>query len=179
MGLNSWGVDNSWTLFLDRDGVVNQRILGGYVRNFSEFKFLDGVLGALKCASDVFGRIVIVTNQQGVAKGIMTESELDEIHRMMLQNVQEAGGKIDAVYAAIELDSTNRNRRKPSPAMGLEAQLQFPEIDFKKSVMVGDTDSDLDFGMALGMKTVLVKSDEKVNRIPDIVVSSLNELFTL
>ncbi len=177
MGIRSWGIDPSWTLFLDRDGVINRRIFGGYVRNFSEFHFQEGVCDALKKAKHCFARIIIVTNQQGVAKGIMTASELSELHEAMQTEIMRAGGKIDAVFAAVEWAEEQPSRRKPSPAMGLEAKALFPEINFEKAIMIGDTDNDLAFGQALSMKTVLIKSEEKVNRIPDEIVSSLYDLI--
>ncbi|MFM7566664.1 MAG: D-glycero-alpha-D-manno-heptose-1,7-bisphosphate 7-phosphatase [Flavobacteriales bacterium] len=177
MGIRLWGVDQAWTLFLDRDGVINRRILGGYVRNYDEFEFLEGVTDALRLAHHIFGRIVLVTNQQGVGKGLMSEGDLEELHQAMVTDIQIAGGRIDGIFAATELATAPNNRRKPSPLMAHEAKERFPEIQFEKSIMVGDTNSDLTFGKRLGMKTAWVRNDEKVNQIPDLVVSSLYDLI--
>jgi histidinol-phosphate phosphatase family protein len=177
MGINLFNVDHTWTLFLDRDGVINQRIFGGYVLRTESFVFEQGVLPALKMASQRFGRIIVVTNQQCVALGLLSEPALDQIHQDMITEISTYGGRIDAVYAAIDLKTASPNRRKPNSAMALEAKLNFPEIDFSKAVMVGDTDSDIRFGRELGMKTVLVESKEETQELPDLSVKSLLELM--
>ena len=177
MGIERFNVDHTWTLFLDRDGVINQRIFGGYVLGKESFIFEPGVLPALKMASQRFGRIIVVTNQQCVALGLLSEPALAQIHQDMITEVSSTGGRIDAVYAAIDLKTATPNRRKPNSAMALEAQRQFPEIDFSKAIMVGDTDSDLRFGKELGMKTVLVESKEVTQEVPDLSVKSLLELM--
>ena len=177
MGIKRFNVDHTWTLFLDRDGVINQRIFGGYVLRAESFVFEQGVLPALKIASQRFGRIIVVTNQQCVALGLLSEPALAQIHQDMITEISTYGGRIDAVYAAIDLKTASPNRRKPNSAMGLEAKLQFPEIDFSKAIMVGDTDSDIRFGRELGMKTVLVESKEETTAVPDLKVNSLLELM--
>lgn len=177
MGIEGINVDQTWTLFLDRDGVINQRILGGYVLSSESFVFETGVLSALTMANQRFGRIIVVTNQQCVALGLLSESALAQIHQDMCSQVNIHGGRIDAVYAALDLKTANPNRRKPNAAMALEAKLKFPEIDFSKAVMVGDTDSDIRFGSELGMKTVLVLSKEETTVVPDLSVNSLLELM--
>ena len=177
MGINLFNVDHTWTLFLDRDGVINERIFGGYVLRTESFVFEQGVLPALKMASHRFGRIIVVTNQQCVALGLLSEPALAQIHQDMITEISTYGGRIDAVYAAIDLKTASPNRRKPNSAMALEAKLKFHEIDFSKAVMVGDTDSDIRFGRELGMKTVLVESKEETQETPDLSVNSLLELM--
>jgi len=177
MGIDLLHVDHTWTLFLDRDGVINRRIFGGYVLSTESFVFEQGVLPALKSANQRFGKIIVVTNQQCVALGLLSELSLAQIHEDMITQVTAYGGRIDAVYAAIDLKTASPNRRKPNSAMALEAQRQFPEIDFSKAIMVGDTDTDIRFGKQLGMKTVLVESEEVTEEIPDLSVNSLLELM--
>jgi HAD superfamily hydrolase (TIGR01662 family) len=92
----------------------------------------------------------------------------------MCQQVADSGGSIDMVFAAIELKNDPASRRKPNTNMALEAQRQFPEIDFSKSIMVGDTGTDLLFGQALGMKTVLIESQELVTVPSDFRCSDLS-----
>jgi len=82
-------IDKSWTLFLDRDGVINERIVGDYVRNISQFKFIPGTIEALKILRKIFGRIIIVTNQRGIARGLMTEEDLISIHDYMLNELRQ------------------------------------------------------------------------------------------
>jgi D-glycero-alpha-D-manno-heptose 1-phosphate guanylyltransferase len=147
-------IDQTWTLFLDRDGVINQRIVGEYVKSIDEFHFIPGSLASIARFSELFGRIVVVTNQQGIGKGIMTARNLEEIHRYMQSEIEKHGGKIDAVYFAPQLSSENSEMRKPNTGMAHQAKRDFPEIDFSKSVLIGDSDSDIIFGQKLGMITV-------------------------
>ena len=170
-------VDQDWTLFLDRDGVINERKMGGYIETIEEFQFLPGVVDAIAEFSKLFKHIVVVTNQQGISKGIMTESNLSDIHRYMTDKIESAGGKIDACYHAPGLKASDVTRRKPYPGMALEAKENFPAIDFSKSIMVGDTDSDIQFGKNLGMKTVRIKTVEPIGIEADATVNNLNEIL--
>ncbi|HET6991545.1 MAG TPA: HAD family hydrolase [Bacteroidia bacterium] len=155
-----WNIDKSWTLFLDRDGVINVRFPGDYVKRVEEFEFLPGVKQAIAKFSSLFGRIVVVTNQQGIARGIYTHEDLKAIHDYMKREIGKAGGKIDAVYYAPQLDSENSPMRKPGIGMALQAKKDFPEIDFSKSIMIGDTASDIQFGKTAGMKVVFLGDEE-------------------
>lgn len=172
-------IDASWTLFLDRDGVINERIMGGYVTSIPDFHFLPQVQESIAFFSKHFNKIIVVTNQQGIAKGLMQERNLLEIHRYMQSEVEKFGAKIDACYFAPEFKSDVFSTRKPKPDMALKAQLDFPEIDFKKSIMVGDTDSDILFGKNLGMKTVRIKTEEAILVEADVTVDSLKTLKEL
>lgn len=147
--------DKSWTLFLDRDGVINQELAADYVKHWGEFQFESDALDALKILNAIFGHIVIVTNQRGIGAGLMTEGDLHFIHEKMLSEIDAQGGRIDAIYHCPDIDRTSP-RRKPHPFMGLKAKEQFPEIDFKKSIIVGNSLSDMEFGIGLGMKTVFI-----------------------
>ncbi len=153
---SDWQIDKSWTLFLDRDGVINTHIKGGYVTSLDNFEFIDGVLSSIPMLNKAFGRIVIVTNQQCIGKGIITEQELNEIHTHMTQEIKKNNGTIDAVYFAPQLVSENSDMRKPNTGMADKAKTQFLEIDFSKSIMVGDSLSDMEFGRRKGMKLVYI-----------------------
>ncbi|MBW7868427.1 MAG: HAD-IIIA family hydrolase [Brumimicrobium sp.] len=169
-------IDSTWTLFLDRDGVLNHRKMGGYIESIEEFEFLPHVISGLKRLRPMFARIIIVTNQQGIAKGVYSLEQLDAIHQYMLLEFEKNGIHIDQIYVATNLKGDINDRRKPHSKMGIEAKLDFPEIDFRKSIMVGDTDSDIEFGTKLGMKTVLIKSEERVLHNSDLYVNNLIEL---
>jgi len=164
MNLKDLSFTKDWTLFLDRDGVISQRITDGYVTRWENFRFLDGVLEALSGLSKIFGHIIIVSNQQGIGKGLMSADELREIDKMMKNQVALAGGCIDASYYSPYLASDDHPDRKPSTGMGLKAKADFPLIDFSRSVMVGDAESDMEFGKRLGMITVLISEEDQ----PDI-----------
>lgn len=153
-------IDPGWTLFLDRDGVINRRLKDDYVKNWSEFQFMEGVLAVMPELSALFGRIIVVTNQQGVGKGHMSLEQLNGIHEQMRQSVEQAGGRIDLILACPDLSAQKSNCRKPNPKMGHWAKEEFPEIDFQKSIMVGDSITDVQFGENLGMITVWVRGKE-------------------
>lgn len=148
-------INKSWTLFLDRDGVINKEKNNGYIQRWEEFQFYDDVLDALATLHKYFGVIVVVTNQRGVGKGLMSIEDLKKIHHNMLQKIIEAGGRIDKIYFCTDIDDTSINR-KPNIGMALQAQSDFPYIDFKKSIMVGNTLNDMRFGRQLNMYTVFV-----------------------
>ena len=170
----NWNIDKSWTLFLDRDGVINVRFPGDYVKRVDEFEFLPGAIEAIARFSKIFGKIIVVTNQQGIARGVYSHEDLGAIHTHMKSEIEKAGGKIDAVYYAHQAASENSPMRKPGTGMALQAKKDFPETDFTKSVMMGDTQSDMEFGKAVGMKVIFVGDDPleievdgKVNSLAD------------
>jgi histidinol-phosphate phosphatase family protein len=142
-------IDSSWTLFIDRDGVVNEEKRDDYIHTWDEFRFYEGVKKAFQIFHKKFGVIVMVTNQRGVAKGLTKLKDLDLIHRNMVQEIEDAGGRIDKIYVCSEMESANR---KPNPGMGLQALHDFTEIELPKSLMVGNTLSDMNFGRNLGVK---------------------------
>lgn len=141
-------IDSVWTLFIDRDGVVNNEKYLDYIHTWDEFEFYDGVKEAFKIFNQIFGVIVMITNQRGVAKGVTKLTDLHAIHRNMTQEIKDAGGRIDKIYFCPEMESPNR---KPNPGMGLQAINDFAEIDLSKSVMIGNTLSDMKFGRNLGV----------------------------
>lgn len=147
---------HNWTLFLDRDGVINVRKIGDYVQNWTEFHYLPQADEAIVALSSIFQHIIVVTNQQGIGKRLMRESDLQVIHQQFKADIAQKGGKIDAIYYCPHLASTNCNCRKPHTGMALNAQKDFPEIDFKRTIMVGDSRSDLEMGEQLAMKNVLI-----------------------
>ena len=179
MNLGDLNIDKTWTLFLDRDGVINVRLIDDYVKNPDDFIFVEGVLEAIRDLSEKFGRIVIVTNQQGIGKGLMTESELEKVHNKMLAEINKFGGKIDRIYFSPFRKEENNITRKPQIGMALQARKEFPNINFKKSIMIGDSISDILFGKKLKMKTVFVSDDvsliNKNFRIIDFTVKNLCE----
>ena len=152
----------SRALFLDRDGVLNQRIPDGYVLHEEQFVVLPGVLEALARLSPLFDHVFMVTNQQGIGKGLMTEEDLRRIHAAFVGQVQAAGGRLDAIYFCPALKSAHSFMRKPSIGMALQARREHPGLCLKHSVMVGDTLSDMLFGRRAGMTTVLVGDDPQL-----------------
>jgi len=142
-------------LFLDRDGVINIERPNDYVKNTSEFIFIDNALQAIASLSNIFDYIFIVTNQRGIGRGIMTLQKLQEIHNYMLSCIRKAGGSITQIYFCTDLQPVSINR-KPNVGMAFQAQRDYSDVDFGQSIMVGNSMSDIEFGNKLGMYTVLV-----------------------
>ena len=175
-------VSNKKYLFLDRDGVINKRIVGGYITKWENFEFLPGVIEALIAFSNHFDRIFIVTNQQGIGKGLMSEADLLAIHKSLKKTIEEKGGRIDGIYHCPMLKDTDNNCRKPGTKMALWAQADFPEIEFKKSIMVGDTYTDMEFAKNAGMKAVLLInefSNEQDKASSHTYINSLSDISNL
>ena len=166
-----WNIDSSWTLFLDRDGVINERPINDYVLEWEKFHFRPDVLSSFAALCAKFSHVFVVTNQQCVALNKISESDLENIHSQMQKVISDNGGFITKVFAATEL--------KNNTMMAQMAKKEFPSVDFKKSIMVGDTDSDIIFGKKLGMKTVLILTSEKTSIKPDISLNSLSDLSAL
>jgi histidinol-phosphate phosphatase family protein len=165
LNINRPEIDKSWTLFLDRDGVINVESVGSYITSWDEFKFHDGALDAISSLSRLFGNIVVVSNQRGVGRGIMTLESLREIHTNMRAEVAQNGGRIDKVYSSIATLDNDHNR-KPNIGMGLQAQEDFPAIDFKRSMMIGNSLSDMEFGKRLSMYTVFLTTKHEPFSLP-------------
>ncbi len=158
-------IDKSWTLFIDRDGVINHEKKADYIRNWEEFNFYDGVLEAMEILNEKFGVIVMVTNQKGVGKGLMTKDDLDTIHNNMLDNIVANQGRVDKIYYCSDLEDNSPNR-KPNPGMAFQANKDFPTIDFSKSIMVGNKLSDMNFGRNAGINTVFVATTNPETHFP-------------
>ena len=147
------------TLFLDRDGVINRKIENNYVLKFSEFIFMPGALIAIKKLTFIFNRILVVTNQQCVGKGLITECELEEIHKKMINEIEGEGGKIDKIYFCPCLESEDCECRKPKSGMIIEALQDFANIDLDRSYLVGDSDSDIEAGNSQALNTIKVDNE--------------------
>ena len=148
-------IDNNWTLFLDRDGVINHEKHLGYINKWEEFVFYEGVKEAIRVFAGRFRYIFIVTNQKGVGKGITQLDDLYLIHQNMLNEINYAGGRIDKVYFCPDLEETSPNR-KPNAGMALQAKQDFSQVDFSRSIMVGNTLSDMQFGRNIGALTIFL-----------------------
>ncbi len=158
-------VDKSWTLFIDRDGVINHEKKDGYILNWGEFRFYDDVKESFRVFKERFGRIIVVSNQRGVGRDLMTEKDLAQIHHQMKKEIKTSGGRIDQVYYCT---STNDKDpfRKPNPGMAFKALQELPGIDLQKSLMAGNKMSDMLFGKNAGMHTVFVATTNRDTPFP-------------
>lgn len=146
------------TVFLDRDGVIN-RLRSDYVRAWSAFEFLPRAQEAIRLLNEAGLRIVVVTNQRAVARGLLSVTALLRIHDRMQAELAQAGASIDAIYYCPH-DIGECFCRKPNVGMFLQAQVDFPLIDFRRSVVVGDSVNDMQAGSRLGCRLILVTDTE-------------------
>ena len=149
-------MEKGWSLFMDRDGVVNEQIIGGYVMEAEQFVFHNGVFEALEILHQHFDRVLLVTNQQCVGKGLCSMDKIDRVHEWMQQQLVARNIAFDRIYCCPHLAAVGCDCRKPKPGMAHQAELDFPEIDFAKSIMVGDSLSDIQFAVNAGMRPVHV-----------------------
>jgi D-glycero-D-manno-heptose 1,7-bisphosphate phosphatase len=147
------------TVFLDRDGVLNQKLPeGGYVASWEDFHLLPGVAEAIASLNRAGLRVVVVSNQRGIALGLHTAADVLAIHSKLQALLQQSGAHLDAFYFCPH-DKNECNCRKPLPGLFEQAQADFPEIAAEASAMVGDSLSDIEFGRRLGMHTIFVDGD--------------------
>jgi D-glycero-D-manno-heptose 1,7-bisphosphate phosphatase len=148
-------------LFLDRDGVINRKPLeGAYISDWSEFEFLPGAVAAMVALHGAGAELVVVTNQRGVARGILAEADLAEIHAKMSDHLAVAGAPLAGLYVCPhELESCDC--RKPALGLFRQAQRDYPWITFADSQLVGDSLSDLEAGRQLGMGLWLVGDEPR------------------
>ncbi|MBR4740800.1 MAG: HAD-IIIA family hydrolase, partial [Bacteroidales bacterium] len=144
------------TLFLDRDGVLNRHLLGDYVKSWAQWEWMPGMLQELPKWAAKFRHIVLVSNQRGVGKGVMTDEDLSRVHAQMMAEVLEAGGRIDLILVCTAVDDADP-RRKPNPGMYYEAQDLFQ--DMGRCIMLGDTASDAAFAKNCGMPFILLNPE--------------------
>lgn len=178
MTLNDLHIDKTWTLFLDRDGVINKKLDNDYVKHWVEFEFLEGVLTGFSALNGRFGRVVVVTNQQGIGKGIYRTEDLELIHKNMQYELAYFKGRIDKIYFSPYLEKENHPSRKPGIGMALQAKSDFPDIDFSKSIIVGDSMSDMAFGRNAGMKTIYISDTPRQHADIDWQFSSLSDFIS-
>lgn len=166
----------SKAIFFDRDGVINERILGGYICTWDEFRFLPEVGETLKAIKNRGYITIIITNQRGVGLGLMTESDLEHLHKKMQQELLERSGvEFDDIISCTDAGNES-GRRKPSPAMLLEAQKKY-DIDMAASWMIGDTASDIEAGQRAGTKTAfLLNEHDEPPSNATISIASLKDI---
>lgn len=144
------------TVFLDRDGVINRKPPeGDYVKYWEKFEFLPGAPEALRLLKEAGLRLIIVTNQRGIARGLMTERDLEEIHRRMQAELLRFRASVDAIYYCPHEEGTC-DCRKPRDGLFRQAQRDFPDIDFARSAVIGDPLADMEVGTRLGCLTILI-----------------------
>jgi D-glycero-alpha-D-manno-heptose 1-phosphate guanylyltransferase len=163
--LNLANISYDWTLFLDRDGVINYEKEDHYILNWDEFEFYPGVLEAMPTLAKKFERTIVVSNQRGVGRNVMSLEDLMDIHKKMKLEIEKHGGLIQQIYYCTAVESKNFNR-KPNPGMARQAKKDFPAIDLSKSIMIGNKPSDMQFGRNAGMYTIYLKTTHPEQLLP-------------
>lgn len=168
-------INDDWSLFLDRDGVINYEKENDYIYHWDEFRFYPGVTEAVSLLSKKFKKIIIVSNQRGVGKGLMTEEALQTMHERMVAAFENAGGRIDGIYYCTSVDP-KAGCRKPNPGMAIQAAEEQP-LDLSRTIMVGNKISDMKFGRNAGTATVYLTTTHPEQELPhpdiDLVFDSL------
>jgi D-glycero-D-manno-heptose 1,7-bisphosphate phosphatase len=147
------------TIFLDRDGVLNEKLPEGqYVISWDEFHLLPGVPQAIAQLNRAGLRIIVVSNQRGIALGLYSASDVQTIAANLELVLREAGAHLDGFYFCPH-NKQECACRKPLPGLFHQAVAEFPSITAETSAMVGDSLSDIEFGRRLGMLTIFIHGD--------------------
>jgi len=151
-------------VFLDRDGVIIEDV--HYLRSPSRLRLLPGASSALRMLQDRF-YIIVVTNQSGIARGLLTEDDLLEIHSELVRCLATEGAVLDALYwcphlpeAAVPEYQAECDCRKPKPGMLLRAESDWG-VDMAHSFIVGDTNRDIEAGYSVGVKSILLSTKDE------------------
>jgi D-glycero-D-manno-heptose 1,7-bisphosphate phosphatase len=147
-----------WTAFLDRDGTINHKPPGGgYVLTPDQLRLLPGAGAAIRRLNEEAWRVMVVTNQRAIARGLMSEDDLRCVHERLLELLGEYGATIDRIYHCPH-ESGTCDCRKPGTGLLERARKDDPEIAFERAVMIGDSQIDVDAGRAAGIRTIAIGS---------------------
>lgn len=149
-------------VFLDRDGTLNQEV--NYLHRIEDFTWIPGAPEAVHRLNEAGFLVIVITNQAGIARGFYTEDDVKRLHEHMQRALAEVGAHIDAFYyspyhpeGTVEPYRRDSSCRKPGTALFEEAAREWP-VDLRKSFVVGDKESDIQAGQALGLPTILVET---------------------
>ena len=140
-------------IFLDRDGVINKDV--GFLTSWRQFDFIPGFLDALKLIKRNSFLAIVVTNQSHINRNLITETELKIIHAKMIKSIKFSGTKLDDIFYCKHIPEDNCDCRKPKPGMILKAAEKY-NINLEESYMIGDKETDIDLGLCVGCKTILL-----------------------
>ena len=160
------------TIFLDRDGVINRnRPKGDYVKSWEEFQFLPGAQGAIARLTQAGFRLLIITNQACVGKGIVSWATVQEIHARMMQEIAQADGQIEGVLCCPHKEDAGCDCRKPAPGMLRRAYKEY-KVDLRQAILIGDCVKDVQTAAVVGMPAIMVLSG--LGRNDDLENTSLS-----
>ena len=144
------------TVFIDRDGVINEN-RDDYVKSWSEFRFIAGAREAIARLTRAGHTIVVCTNQAAIARGQVSIEVVEDIHRRMVAEIAAVGGEVTKVYYCPHAKDANCSCRKPRPGMLLRARDEL-DVDLNDAVFIGDSITDVQAGLAAGVRSILVLS---------------------
>lgn len=159
-------------VFLDRDGVINRKIENGYVLEWKDFEFLPDIEGAIKLLNEKMIPVIVVTNQACVGRGLISLDKLNDINGRMMRELMQKGAKIDDVFVCPHKPEDNCDCRKPKTGLFKQAAKKY-KIDFKGSWFIGDSDSDVQAGTAMGLKTYLLGKNENIKAVVSNILREL------
>jgi len=167
------------TIFLDRDGVINEKAPeGDYIKSPEELKLLEGAAEAIKEFNERGYLVIVITNQRGIGKGIMSKDDFEKVMAKLNEELKKYGAHIDGYYHCPDVDDASPCR-KPNIGMFLKAKDDFPDIDFRNSFVVGDSWRDVEAGKRLGAITILINSNTSAQIESDYVVNNLLEAVSI
>jgi D-glycero-D-manno-heptose 1,7-bisphosphate phosphatase len=173
---------NTPCIFFDRDGIVNESPGPGYVERWEDFHLMAGFVASLKTVTAKGYPAVIITNQQGVAKGLYSEDDLNGMHDKMRKQLRAEGVDVLDIFKCTHFAADNCSCRKPKPGMILEASEKY-NFDLSESWMIGDSEKDVEAGQAAGCRTIRVcplteetKADFHVEQMDDVAAILEKEL---
>ena len=153
-------------VFLDRDGTIN--VDKGFVYRIEDFEFMSGAIEAIRLLNENNFKVVVVSNQSGIARGYYTEEDLQRLHRFINEELAKYGAQIDRFYycphhpeAKIERYRLDCDCRKPKPGL-LKRAIEDLSIDINRSYLIGDSQSDIEAGKAIGCRTILIVREQGV-----------------
>ncbi len=162
-------------IILDRDGVLNEKApRAEYVRTWSEFKWRPGAKESLRLLNEAGFRVIIVSNQAGIARGAMTEAALKDIHLQMVREAEQSGGRVDAIYYCPHNWEEGCECRKPKPGMLFQAQRDF-SLNLSRTMFVGDDERDAQAADAAGCMAALVSDSKSLLQIVTEVIANFNK----
>lgn len=171
-------------VFLDRDGVICEDV--HYMSSPEQFRLLPKVAEGIKLLNENGVKVIVATNQSGIARGYLTERDLRRIHKRMIKELERRGAHIDAIYYCPHHPNDNCECRKPKPGMLRKAASEL-ELDLDRCLIIGDRQLDIDAGRRVGCRTIIVPSPETENNVDadyiakdflkaaEIVIRSLRE----
>jgi len=164
------------TIFLDRDGVINKEI--NYLHKIEDFEFIDGVFEACQFLQSLEYKIIVITNQSGISRGLYTKNDYQIITKWMVSQFMKNNISILDTFHCPHLPDSGCNCRKPKPGMLLEAKKKY-NINMLESWMIGDKETDITAAISSGINnTILVKSGHKINEADSrakFIIDSINQ----